>query len=349
MIAIITKIKKQWNYLRFTTKLQQAFLDDLMALMNDGISANQSIELMSYMSKGVVTKVVDDVLLAIAQGKLIADGLTQWFPAYIVEIIRAGEASGTLTSAMESAVVALGRKNYTLTTVVMSLAYPIAVIVMGFAVIVFLNNSIFHDFKTILPIDQWPMLAQILVAFAVFLQRWWWTVIVIISLLLISTYYLLHNYIGSLRSYFDRIPLISNFRSLTAARLLETLGLLTNNGLLIKQALHIIKEHASPYLNWHIMAMEYRLASGRDNLGEILDTGLVAEADIFRLRVIAKGRDISSALIRLGERASINTNKHLQHNARFTGIVFLCIGAGLAGLMILSIYGVGAAIANSVH
>lgn len=345
----VNTLTKHYHYWRFTTKHQQVFLDDLAALINDGISANAAVELMSYMSQGTVAMVVDDILSAIAQGKLIADGLKHWFPIYIVEIIRAGEVGGNLTSAMESAVTALGQKQYTMSAILASLTYPVIVIVMAMLVIVFLNHSIFTDFRNIVPMQRWPFVARALVGFAEFIQYWWFVVSLLIVLLITGNYYLFNHYIGKFRQQFDRLPLIRNFRYLTAARLLETLGLLVSNGLLVKQALQIIKEQAPPYLNWHIMAMEYRLASGRDNIGEILDTGLITDADIFRLRVIGKGRDFSKSLLRLGERAAVKTNKHLQHNAKITSVVLLCIGAGLAGLMILSIYGVGATIAINAY
>ena len=151
---------------------------------------------------------------------------------------------------------------------------------------------------------------------------------------------------GQPRRIYDRVFILSLYRDVTAARFMEILGLLISNGIVLEKALSIMRSRANDYLAWHIYQMEIRLSGGRENVAEVLDTGLIQKSDILRLRVIAKGRGFEHALVRLGQFAADRTDKKVQLTGRFIGIVLMAAGAFWAAFMIFSIYGVGSFVAT---
>ena len=332
--------------LLFGAKEQQSYLEDLATLVEDGVPANKAVEVLFRIGKGSLKTLSQHIMHIIAQGRPIADGLIGWMPQHIVELIRAGEHGGTLAQNMRVAAETLGRKNDVISALVTALTYPIVVLAAGIGVMLYLKDSVFAEFEKIKPISQWPEDGQRLMELATFFQTWWWGIIVAIVLIIVVGGRILVSYTGSLRTYIDKFPLANIYRSSTAARFMETLGLLIINGIVFKQALQILHYQASHYLSWHLSQMERRLARGSSNIADVLDTGLVTENDIVRLRAIAEAKGFEQALVRLGRYAAAKNVRLLTKVAKVLGGILLAIGALLAILMVLGIYNVGSSLSG---
>lgn len=330
----------------FTPKEQQVFLEDIASLVDDGVPARRAVEVIANIVTGRMAEVARSVLMRIAEGKFLADGLRGWFPDAIVEVVRAGEEGGTLARTLHIAAQAVTRKNTAINALLNALTYPLVVVCLGLGVAVFINHSVLAQFSTIKPIAQWPEIGQNAVAFAYFVQYWWWAVLVGLVALLLGIVWVLRVYVGDGRKWLDAIPVLSLYRQFTAGRVMEVLGLLISNGVIIKKALKIMQYNAAPYLSMHLMTMEYRLSGGKENIAEMLDTGLIGKQDLTRLKVIATGRGFEHALVRQGMRATEFGMQRVQTVARVMGGILLSLGAMLAAFMILSVYAVGSVLAT---
>ena len=334
------------KYQLFTTKEQQAFLEDVSMLVEDGVIVNQAIETIGKSATGLTVEVANTILIRLAEGKQLADGMQGWFSDTAVEIIRAGEEGGTLAQSMQAAAKTVAQRNLVIGSLISSLVYPIIVLCLALGVMVFVKNSVFNSFATIKPVSQWPGNGQTAMALATFLQDWWWLALMAIIAIVLGFSYLLRYYIGSLWSMIDQIPFLSLYRKLTAARFMETLGLLITNGVVLKKALKILQRHANPYLSSHLLAMEYRLSGGKENIGEVLNTGLLDNSDLTRLRVIAQGKGFEHALIRQGRKAAADGIQVVELTGRILGALLLTLGGGLAAFLVIAIYSIGSTLAT---
>ncbi len=346
MADIIESLPPKLQPWFFTKAQQQIFLEDLSQLIEDGVPANQAVETIAGIASGSVKLVANNILKKIAEGKLLADGMQGWFAQPIVEIIRAGEEGGTLAENMVAGARSLGHQVKGFSSILGSVLYPLSVIVMGIIVSIFVKHSVFVNFAQIKPANLWPSNGQTLLAVSTFFEDWWWIVILIIIALFALIARLMSELTGPIRQSMDKIPIFSLYRDLTAAQFMEVLGLLITNGIIVKRALTIIRAKANHYLAWHIYQMELRLSGGRDNIAEVIDTGLIKEADILRLRVIAKGKGFEHALIRLGRLSAERTAKNIERVGRIFGFILLGIGAAWAAFMVFAIYGVGSFVAT---
>ncbi|MBB72635.1 MAG: hypothetical protein CMF50_09585 [Legionellales bacterium] len=330
----------------FTSKAQQAFLEDYATLIEDGVAASKAAAVINQITSGQQERLTEDILLAISQGKMIADGMIGWFPQHIIELIRAGESGGTLVENMRVAAESMSSKNETIGSMIASLTYPIIVLVAGLCVLIYLNNSIFVQFAAIKPIEQWPADGKRLVEIANYVQSYWFFTLVGIIVFFVGLMKILQNVIGKPRELIDKVPLLGIYRQLTAARFMETMGLLISNGVVFKQALQILHNRASPYLAWHLMMMERRLGRGRSNIAEVFETGLVSDADVLRLKAIADAKGFEHALIRLGRQAGDRGVATMRRLGKIFGVILLVLGAGLAAMMVFGIYSVGSTLAH---
>lgn len=341
-MTIIKKIKT----LQFSRREQQAFLEDVSALIEDGVPASQAIQTIEQIATGPTKWVSQNILQKIAEGKYIADGMYGWFPHSVVEIIRAGEEGGTLAQNMIAASRAVSRRSKGFGSLLNSMIYPAVVLITGLIVAIFIKNSVLTNFAEIKPISQWPSNGQLLYTIATWMEHWWWCLILILIALVLIISRLLIELTGDLRKNLDTLPFFSLYRSVAAAQFTETLGLLLSNGIILKRALNILRVRANNYIAWHILMMEIRLSGGRENIAEVLDTGLLSKADVLRLRVIAKGKGFEHALVRLGQLSAERTQSKINLTGKILGFAMLGLGAMWAAFMIFTIYSVGSTIAT---
>lgn len=341
-----TRITNAYKHFQFGTKKQLAFLEDLYLLINDGIPANRAIEMMSQVTTGLTRQVALSISEKIAQGQPLADGMREWFTTNVVEIIRVGEAGGALAQTMKSAINMLSQRGVAIGAFVGAMAYPLMVIIVAASVMVYLNNSVFVQFAAIKPIEEWPASGQRLVNIAGFITRWWWIVVLLIIAILLIFRRLMTSYVGELRPFLDNFMPFSLYRRLTAARLLETLGLLVANGVVFKSAIRVMQYQANPYLNSHLVMMEHLLGMGKTNIADVLATGLVSNADLTRLRVMAEVKGFEHGLVRMGIRGTEESTATMKLISRIVGGVLLVTGGMMIIIIIQGIYLTGMAMSS---
>lgn len=335
---IFGKVSQGLRRLQFGNKLQLAFLEDFNVLIRDGIPANRAIEMMAQVTSGVTKEVALYISQKISEGQPLAEGMRAWFSPNVVEIVRVGEEGGALNETVNSAIKAMSQRSGALGAVIGAITYPIVVIATSCFVMVYLNNGVFNQFRQIKPMDQWPSSGVQFVEVAEFVQHWWWSVIVGILAIIIILRYTMNNYIGDFRSVLDRVPPFSLYRKFAAARLMETLGLLVSNGVVFKSAIKVMQYQANPYVASHLVMMEHYLGAGKGNIADVLATGLIDEADILRLRILAEVKGFEHGLTRMGVRGSEQGAKTVQMIAKIVGGVLLVCGMLLVIIIVKGIY-----------
>lgn len=339
----VVRAFKRWQ---FGSKAQLAFIEDLYLLINDGIPANRAIEMMSQVSTGLSREVAFSLAQKIAQGQPLADGMKEWFAPNVIEIVRVGEAGGALAQTLKSAINMLSQQGVAMGAFIGAVSYPLLVILIACIIILYLNGSVFEQFKAIKPIEQWPESGRRLIMVASLIKHWWWLFILFIIALVIVLRRLMTNYTGELRPMMDKYPPFNFYKQLIAARLLETLGLLVSNGVVFKSALKVMQYQANPYTNSHLMMMEHLLSTGKTNIADVLATGLIAEQDLMRLRVMAEVKGFEHGLIRMGIRGAEQTTNTLKMISKIIGGILLTLGAGLIILIVQGIYLTGMAMGS---
>lgn len=335
------KISNRFKRFQFGNKAQLAFLEDFYLLINDGIPANRAVEMMAQVSTGINREVALSISQKISEGRPLADGMRDWFAINIVEIVRVGEEGGALAQTLKSSISTLTQQGSTMSVLVSAVTYPIMVIAMACAIMVYLNKGVFVQFRAIKPIDQWPDAGTQLVAVAEAVQGWWWLVILAIVVIFFVMRRIMSNYTGELRPVIDRFFPFNLYRQFAAARFMETLGLLVANGVVFKSALKVMQYQATPYMTSHLVTMEHLLGMGKGNVADVLSTGLIDEADVMRLRVMAEVKGFEHGLIRMGVRGAEKTTQTMKVIAKIAGGALLAVGAVLIIMIIRGIFMTG--------
>jgi type II secretory pathway component PulF len=336
--SLQAKIVHRLKRFQFGGKAQLAFLEDLYLLVNDGIPPNRAIEMLTLVTTGINKDVASSISQKIGQGQPLAEGMNEWFGPNVVEIIRVGEDGGALAETMKSAINSLGQRGSTMGAFIGALVYPMMVILMASVIIIYLNTSVFVQFRAIKPIEQWPDAGKQLVAVAEIIQYWWWVVIVAVIVAIIALGKVLDNYVGELRPILDKFPPFNLYRRFASARVLETLGLLVANGVIFKSAIKVMKYQANPYVLSHLSMMEHLLSMGKSNVADVLSTGLIDKQDVLRLRVMAEVKGFEHGLVRMGVHGAEQTTKTLKFIGKIFGGILMGVGAALIIIILRGIF-----------
>lgn len=339
--SLTAQIQEKIKKLRFGSKAQLAFLEDFANLVEDGIPPNKAVEMLARASKGVPREVAASIAANISTGKPLAEGMREWFAFNVVEIVRIGEEGGALAETIKSAINMMASRSSTIGALVGSIAYPSTVCIIACFVIIYLNKSVFTQFLTIKPMDSWPEAGKRLVHLAHFIESWWWTVVVAVGAVVFALQIIMKNYIGTFRPVLDRFFPFNMYRQFLAAHVLETLGLLVSNGVVFKSALGIMQHKVSPYLGSHLIQMEHLMGKGKGNIAEVLNTGLISENDLMRLRILAEVKGFEHGLIRLGVRGAEQGMSTLKLMGKIVGGILMVIGMLLIMVAINGVYQTG--------
>lgn len=192
-------------------------------------------------------RVLSRVKDAIEEGNSFAEALgahPQVFSAVYINMVKAGEASGTLEVVLERLADFSEKREDTKKKVQASLAYPVFMAVIGFFVLVFLLTFIVPNITKIFADmnHELPMPTQILLGISGVVKAWWWLIIPAPFLALLCLYGIRRTDKGG--RILDRIILSlpvsgSLTRQLIASRFSRTLGSLLDNGVPLLTALGI--------------------------------------------------------------------------------------------------------------
>ena len=139
-----------------------------------------------------------EIILAIhnatKEGKAFSESLEKFpnvFPSLYINIIKAGEASGRLDSALEQISEFLSRQQNLKTRVSVALAYPILLVLVGLVSIFVLINFVIPRLKPIFEGlgRELPLITKIILKVSMLSGKIWWIVLGVIAFLILILYH----------------------------------------------------------------------------------------------------------------------------------------------------------------
>lgn len=224
------------------------FIKHLVVMIKSGLSLTESLEIaIDQTSSAKMKNVLKNVLERINNGQSFSDSLSfhkKYFSPIVINMIRAGEASGTLSENLEYLGVQL-EKEYDLKKKIKgAMTYPIVVLVatfsLGIGLSIFILPKLVKLFKGLnikLPVLTriFLGLAEFLVSYGIFLLI---GLVILIVLIRILTKW--HKTKIFFHKIYLRTPIIKKLSQNTnLARFCRTLGSLLKSGLAINEALEI--------------------------------------------------------------------------------------------------------------
>ena len=232
----------------------------MATLIGAGFPLVSALEaLMNQVSSPAMKKTVAQIKGDIVEGCAFADALAKFptvFSPVYVNMVRAGETSGTLEIVLERLADITEKQQALQSRVITAMIYPILILCIGALILTFLFiyvipniTSIFDNMKQALPLPT-----RILITTSDLFKAYWWLLAGLIMGALAGLHRLRKKPGG--RSWIDgnmlRLPMVGALiRKMAAARFARTLGSLLENGVSMLPALAIVQNIVG---NVHISA-----------------------------------------------------------------------------------------------
>ena len=248
------KFDFSWSFQKVRPKEVMFLTQELSTLVNAGLPLDRSLAICKQLSeKPVVQSMVEDVLQGIRQGKTFADSLAthpEAFSKLFVNMVRAGEASGSLPIVLDRLVEFQQSADELKSYLISSLIYPALLSLVGGASIVILLNFVIPKFAQVFQDagKALPLPTQILLTASEFSKSYGWAFALSMVIAIFGFIRLIGTEKG--RCNWDtfklKAPIFGDvLRKIEVARISRTLGTLVHNAVPLVQSLNIVKEISS--------------------------------------------------------------------------------------------------------
>lgn len=230
-----------------TTSFDVEFgLRQIASMLRSGITLLSALKTTAEQARRPrMARVWERILERIQEGSSLADAMSEHgrrFPVLVVQLVRAGEQSGTLDTVMERAAEQLERQRNLRTTLLSALMYPTIVFVMAIAVAGFMVFKVIPVLQKFLAGRgrKLPPITQALVDVSMWLQNHGLKLLIVLAAVGVVMF-ILHRIPWTgirMDALLLRIPLIGKlFRLAGTAMFARGLGLLLENGVTVIDAL----------------------------------------------------------------------------------------------------------------
>jgi len=180
---------------RVRSKDRVLFSRQLSTLLNAGLPLVQSLRNVNNQTESKPLKVIiSQVIGDVESGSTLAKAMGRYpdvFNQVYISLIAAGEASGTLDKALERLADQQEKDADVVSKVRGAMVYPLIVLVVMGAVVVFMLVKVLPQVKTLYSETgggtQLPLVTQILLAVSAFVIHWWWLVLLLIAVAVVFT------------------------------------------------------------------------------------------------------------------------------------------------------------------
>ncbi len=260
-----------------------AMTTQLSTALRAGLPLLNSLELIhKQQHKSGMRQMLDDLIKAVSSGQSLSEAMSKhkriFSPLYL-SMIRVGETGGILEETTEQLASILNRDEKIKTNMKNASAYPIFVLSVGLISVIIIITWILPSILSTIGggLDVMPLPTRILLAISSFIKIIFTTIYGWFILILngIGLFYLFRWIKSEGRIKWDsfklKIPVLGSvLRSIAVGRFARTLGALTKGGVVILEALHVVRDTlGNELLGREIDAVAEKVKRG-DSLAEPL-------------------------------------------------------------------------------
>ena len=274
---------------RVKTKDKVLFSRQLSTLINAGLPLLQSLRTVAGQTQSKPLKVViNDVIASVEAGSPLSDALAKHptvFNAVFVNMVAAGETSGTLDKALERLAAQQEKDAEIMSKVRGAMVYPVIVLLVMMAVVGFMIVKVLPQVEVLyegLPGADLPLVTKILLAVSHGFTRFWPVILVAVIIIGLLTSRWARTIAG--KRVIDRLkmrmwPIGGLFMKLYMARFARTAATLVSSGVPLLQILDITSKAIN---NVHIEA-SLQHAAEKVKGGKALSETLVGDPNFLPL------------------------------------------------------------------
>jgi general secretion pathway protein F len=324
-----------------------AFTRDLANLISAGLPLDRAFELLTSLSESPpIAALMQDLRDRVRGGRALSQALAEHpkhFDRLFVNMVRAGEASGTLGPVLQRISEFQERSAELRSNVTNALIYPfvligvaiVAVAVMMFFVVPKFEQT-FKQFGKAL-----PQSTENLIAFSHFLRQDGWMIVLGLAAIFILVRGRMRTPEGQMKWHLRKLtmPVFGElFQKIEVARLTRTLGTLVGNGVSLLPALTIVKDTVdNRALAQSLEGVLVRLKEGHGFSRPLMETGLYPKLAVHMVAVGEETGQLDKMLLKVADVYDVEVNNSLKRALGLMEPVLIVTLALVVGVIIFAL------------
>lgn len=325
------------------------FTRELGVMLSSGLPLDRSLSILEELSDPQTAEMVTHIRSEVRKGKGLAEafeGRDEFSPFYI-NMIRAGEASGSLESSLTRMSDYLERAKALRQIVTSAMTYPLILLSVAILSLVFLLAYVVPSFADLFTDmgGQLPAPTRFVMSLGDFMADWWWLVIgLCVGAYRISVRLLKEE---SVRDVLDQQvlgwPLIGDLvRNLETSRFARTLGVLLQGGVPLVGSLGIASQTISNRaLRAEVQTATNALKEGRSLSASLMEGGAFPSLSLHMMQVGEETGRLEEMLLKVAgiyEDEVESVVKRLL--ALLEPVLILLLGVMIAGIIVSILLGI---------
>ncbi len=299
-----------------------AFTRDLANLISAGLPLDRAFELLTSLSDSPpLAALMQDLRDRVRGGRALSQALAEHpkhFDRLFVNMVRAGEASGTLGPVLQRVSEFQERSAELRSSVTNALIYPVVLIAVAVLAVLVMMFFVVPKFET--TFKQFgkalPPATENLIAFSHFLRNDGWMILLGIAALVILLRGRMRTPEGQLKWHMKKLtmPVLGDlFQKIEVARLARTLGTLVSNGVSLLPALTIVKDTVdNRALANSLDGVLVRLKEGHGFSRPLMETGLYPKLAVHMVAVGEETGKLDTMLLKVADVYDVEVNTSLK-------------------------------------
>ncbi|MGZ4980882.1 MAG: type II secretion system F family protein [Methylobacter sp.] len=322
------------------------FTGELATLLESGLPLDKSLLVLMDLTEDNerVTKLIGRVLEKVKGGSTLADALEKQsgiFSKFYLNMIRAGEAGGSLGEVLTRLSEYLERSRELKDTVSTALIYPAILLIMSLASLFVMLTFVVPQFSEMFESagKALPVSTQIVVGLAEWLQSYWW--VLILGVIVITAYMNLQMADPVRKKVWDgrflKLPLAGTIiLNKETANISRTLGTLLGNGVSILSALVIVRETVDNLvLAASIQDTEDQLRQGKNMSDALLEKGIFPKMAMQMIKMGEETGRLEEMLLRVANIYDKQLRVEIQRMlALLEPALIISLGLMIAGIIV---------------
>lgn len=326
---------RRWNGKQelLSTKKRLALYRRLQRFCGNGLDVKTALEQMLGRARDKnrdSVLILEDWVRGINGGQRFSDLLGDMVPPSERMAIASGEETGQMDEGFAMAVYIVESSSNLRSAVWGSLAYPMVLLFIFFALLGFVATVLMPTLSSFFPVDKWPAISYMLYLVSSFVRSYG---LITLGLLVIATFTSIKSlprWCGSKRAKVDQlVPPWSIYREVQSGLLLVTISSVVKAGSPFDEALRRLKRSTSPWLTEHVDEMMRGIAEGR-RTAHAMNTGLFSEELMDDLLAYDQAGDLSDSITMIGRDAITLVISRIKTIAgAMSGLLMVAVGLGL--------------------
>lgn len=260
------------------------FCRQFYTMLNSGVSIVKSLDILEKQTENKLLKrAIEDVYESVQKGMTLSEAMRnnpKIYPSILINMVEAGEASGSLDTIMERMAVHYEKEFKIENKVKGAMVYPMVLAVVATAVVVFLMVAVMPTFVEMFESSgvELPGPTRALLAISHSMRNLWYLYIIGIGVITLGIKYYGRTEAGSM--VFDtmklRIPVFKNTNiKLATSRFTRTLSTLLSSGIPLIQGIDIVaRVVGNKYISSKLDNVKEEVRKGVPLSRTVKDTGI---------------------------------------------------------------------------